>query len=78
MKKIIVVGRLIKYGILIAFIWSIAEILKLLAPYVENPDLVLDNAFTNSQITAMLVMITLAWALMKITKIFNKKWFNMI
>ena len=78
LKKIIIVGRLIKYGIFIIFVWSLAEVLKILSPYVNDPEMVLDNAFTNSQLTAIVVLLFLVWVLIHLGKIFSKKWFNLI
>ena len=78
LKKIIIVGKLIKYGIFFTFVWSIAEVMKMLSPYVNDPEMVLDNALTNSQLTAIVVLLSLTWVLIHLGKIFSRKWFNLI
>lgn len=78
LKKIIIVGRLIKYGIFIIFVLSLAEILKLISPYLSDPDLVMETAFTNSQLTALVLMLFIIWVLRQMVKMFSRKWLNMI
>ena len=78
LKKIIIIGRLIKYGIFIIFVLSLAEILKLISPYLSDPDLVMETAFTNSQLTALVLMLFIIWVLKQMAKMFSRKWLNMI
>ncbi len=75
LKQIAIVKFLIKMGILgfyVLFAISMVELLKVFAPYVNNKDLVLETAFTNSQITAMIVLLFIAGVFIIFSKMIKR------
>lgn len=57
-KIIMLVVRIV---IIAMFCWMLLYMFDILAPYIEDPEMELENAFTNSQLTAMIILIVLAW-----------------
>lgn len=75
LKQIAVVKSLIKCGIFgfyVLFAISTVELLKLFVPYIENKDLVLETAFTTSQITAMMEILFLAGVFIMFSKMIKR------
>lgn len=68
MKKMIITIRIIQISLFTLYCIGIAEILKIIIPYVSHPEMVLENALTNSQITAMALMLVLAFSLKPVSK----------
>lgn len=60
------------YVFFIICVVAIGEVLKQLAPYVNDSSLVLEKAFTNSQITAIMCMLTLAWSIWTLWKMISR------
>lgn len=71
LKQIAILKLIIKLGICgfyALFVISTAKLVESLAPYVENKDLVLETVFTNSQITAMMVLLFITGVLIIFSK----------
>ena len=75
LKKIAIAKCIIKFGIFafhVVFIISMVELFEILTPYVKNKDLVLETAFTNSQITAMMVLLFIAGVCVAFSKMISR------
>ena len=68
MKKMIITIRIIQISLFTLYCIGIAEILKIIVPYVSDPEMVLEHALTNSQITAMALISVLAFSLKPVSK----------
>lgn len=74
-KKIAIIRFVLKIGILAFFtamVIAVARVIKQIAPYVSNPDLVLDTVWTNSQLTAVVVLIFLCFILIIFSRMITR------
>lgn len=75
LKQIAIAKTIIKFGIFgfyVLFAISTVELLKLFVPYVENKDLVLETAFTTSQITAMMELLFITGVFITFSKMMKR------
>ena len=75
LKKIAIVKSIIKLGIFgfyVLFAISTIKLLKIMAPYVNNKDFVLETAFTTSQITAIMFLLFFAGVFVMFSKMINR------
>ena len=74
-KRIKIAQYVFKIGVIVFFIVeavAIANVLKIIAPYVNDAELVLDHVWTNSQITALIEMFVLCGVLIIFSKMMKK------
>lgn len=74
-KQIAIVKFIIKMGILAFYavtVTSFAYALKDFSIYLENPDLEMDVIWTNSQITAFILIITMSGILIVFSRMVNR------
>ena len=74
-KRIKIAQYVVKIGVIV-FIFVeavvIADVLRVIAPYVKDAELVMNHVYTNSQITAIIQMFVLIGVLIIFTKMMKK------
>lgn len=74
-KRIKIAQYVVKIGIIGFFameVFAIANVLKIITPYVKDAELVMDHVWTNSQITAIIQMFVLCGVLIIFAKMMKK------
>lgn len=74
-KRIKIAQYIVKIGVIVFFVMevvAIANVLRIIAPYVNDAELVMDHVWTNSQITALIEMLVLCGSLIIFAKMVKK------